>query len=407
MKKTANVVIIGGGIVGCAIAAELSKRIKDVVLIEKNGISSQASGANFGMVWIQTRFPGYDVSMVRRSQEIYEELINQEFDLDIEYEKIGGLTVGYNEAQLKAMKWQCKRKQSYGFPVSLLDREDTLRLEPNLNPEIIGSIFCGEDAQLNPYHTTMAFANLAKRRGAEIYTYTEVTGINMINNKIQSVKTNKGEISTSIVINAAGCWAREIAKMVNIEVPIFPQRLQALVTEPLPQLVRRVIQAARDITEEEALENPEKATGFAFEYDGEQTEENLPKLPVEETIFTYLKPTRSGTTAIGTTNEFVGYDKTTTPEGMSAMLKGAVKICPALKKAKIIRSWANFVPFTYDGLPIIGTIEGVEGFIMAAGHAHAMSHAPAVAVQLADLILEGKEDELMLHADYKRLRHSS
>ena len=81
--------------------------------------------------------------------------------------------------------------------------------------------------------------------------------------------------------------------MVNIEVPIFPQRLQALVTEPLPQLVRRVIQAARDITEEEALENPEKATGFAFEYDGEQTEENLPKLPVEETIFTYLKPTRS------------------------------------------------------------------------------------------------------------------
>ena len=89
------------------------------------------------------------------------------------------------------------------------------------------------------------------------------------------------------------------------------------------------------------------------------------------------------------------------------MLKGAVKICPALKKAKIIRSWANFVPFTYDGLPIIGTIEGVEGFIMAAGHAHAMSHAPAVAVQLADLILEGKEDELMLHADYKRLRHSS
>lgn len=403
MRKTAEVVIIGGGVVGCSLAAELSKRVRNVVLVERNGISSQASGANFGMVWIQTRFPGYDVTMVRKSKEIYEGLIENEFDLDIEYETVGGLTVGYTESQLKAMKWQCKRKQGYGFPLAMLDREDTLRLEPNLSSDVVGSIFCGEDAQLNPYHTTMAFANLARRRGAEINQYTEVTGIEISNNKVSAVITDRGKISTSIVINAAGCWAGIIGKMVDVNVPIFPQRLQAVVTEPMPQLVRRVIQVTRDITEEEALENPERATGFAFEYGGEQTAENLPKLPVEETIFTYLKPTLSGTTGVGTTNEFVGYNKTTTAEGISAMLKGAARICPALKHANIIRSWANLVPFTYDGLPIIGEVEGVEGFVMAAGHAHAMSHAPALAVQLTDYIIEGKRDELMRFSDFNRI----
>ena len=402
MKKTANAVIIGGGVVGCAIAAELSKKINNVVLIERNGISSQASGANFGMIWIQTRFPGYDVAMVEKSEDLYEKLVEEDFDIDIEYEKVGGLTVGYSEAQLTAMKWQCKRKQSFGFPVAMLDREDTLRLEPNLSPEVIGSIFCGEDAQLNPYLTTMAFANLARRRGTEINTYTEVIGIKLKNKKVQEVITNRGNISTPLVINATGSWARKIASMVNVDVPIFPQKLQALVTESLPQLVRRVIQVTRDISKDEAMKNPEMATGFAFEYDGEQTEENLPKLPVEDTVFTYLKPTKSGTTGIGTTNEFVGYDKATTPEGMTAMLKGAVRICPSLKKANIIRTWANLVPFTYDGLPVIGEIEGISGFIMAAGHAHAMSHAPALAVQVADLLVDGNKDSLMKFADYKR-----
>jgi len=407
MRKTAEAVIIGGGIVGCAIAAELAKTIKDIVLIEKNGIASQASGANFGMVWIQTRFPGYDVTMVKKSKAIYEELTASEFDVDIEYETIGGLTIGYSEAQHMAMKWQCKRKQEFGFPVVMLDREDTLRLEPNLNPGVIGSIFCGEDAQLNPYHATMAFANLAKRRGVELNTYTAVEEIKTYRGKIREVITNKGSISTPIVINAAGSWARNIAKMVNIDIPIFPQRLQALVTEQMPDLVRRVVQVARDVTEEEVLENPEKATGFAFEYGGEQTEENLPKLPVEDTVFTYLKPTLSGTIGIGTTNEFVGFNKNTTPQGLASMLKGAVKACPALQNANIIRTWANLVPFTYDGLPYIGSVDEVQGFYMAAGHAHAMSHAPAAAVQLANLICKGHEDDLMKFAKPDRINNAS
>lgn len=402
MKKTADVVIIGGGIVGCSIAAELSKRIKNVVLVEKKGISSQASGANFGMVWIQTRFPGYDVSMVRKSQRVYETLVDGEFDIDIEYEKVGGLTIGYSEAQLKAMQWQCERKKSLGFPVVMLDRKETLSLEPNLNPDVIGSIFCEEDAQLNPYHATMAFANLAKRRGATLYPYTEVLGIEMNNNRVEKVITDKGEISTQLVINAAGCWGRNVGKMVGLDLPIYPQRLQALVTEPLGEVVKRVIQVARDVTEEEVLANPEKATGFAFEYEGEQNEENLPQLPVEETVFTYLKPTKAGTLGIGTTNEFVGINNTTTPEGISAMLKGAVRACPSLRKSKIIRTWANLVPFTYDGLPIIGEIEGIEGFYMSAGHAHAVSHSPALAVQIADFLLDGQKDPLMNDVGYDR-----
>jgi sarcosine oxidase subunit beta len=249
----------------------------------------------------------------------------------------------------------------------------------------------------------MAFAQLARKRGVEIYDYTEVTGIEVEHSRVHGVNTPAGSIATNTVVNAAGSWGRNIAKMVGVDIPIFPQRLQAMATEKLPPLARRVIQGVRDISEEEAVSNPEKATGFAFEYAGEHTEDNLPQLPVEETVFTYLIPTLSGTTVIGTTNEFVGFDKQTTVRGINAILNNAERLCPRLRKTNIIRTWANFVPFTYDGLPIVGRIDGVEGFIMAAGHAHAVSHAPKLAEQLTDLIVNGVNDEMLEQVSIKRL----
>lgn len=402
MRKTAEVVIIGGGIVGCTIAAELSRIMEGVVLLERDNIESYASSSNFGMIWQQTRFVGYDTYMSQTTQRLIEEGIREgTFDIDFEYEKAGGLTIAFQELQLDVMRRQCERKREAGVDMYVISRAETLEMEPNLNKNLVGAIFCPNDARANPMLMTMAYANLARNRGALLYENVEVTGIQTKKGKVEKVLTSMGEITTPLVINAAGSWARSVAAMVNIDLPVYPQRLQALVTEPMPKILgNRIIQVARDI--EEGMD-PEKATGFMFEYEGEQTEENLPKLPVEDTIFTYVQQTLSDTIAIGTTNEFVGLDIRTTPEALSAMMKAAVRVCPVLEESNIIRTWASVVPFTYDGMPILGQVDGVYGFLLATGHGHAMCHAPALAEQIKELVVTGEVPEKIREMSIQRL----
>ncbi|MDI6894925.1 MAG: FAD-binding oxidoreductase [Bacillota bacterium] len=401
MKRTANVVIIGGGVVGCAIAYSLAKRINDVVLVEREGIASQASGSNYGMVWQQTRLPGLDLTMARRCLAMYDYLREEVFDIDIEYQKRGGMTLVTSEASARVMEKVVQEKQRLGVPVRFVWAGDVRHLEPNVSAEVVGSTWCEEEAQLNPMLVSLAFARAAKRHGAEINTETEVAGIRVERGRVRGVKTTRGEIETDVVVNAAGCWGRQVARLAGVDVPVWPQRLQSMVTEPMPDLVYRVLQGGREVTEEEA-EHPEKVLAFAVELRGTPTEEALPREKLEDSIFPYIKPTVSGNMVIGTTSEFVGYDKTTLPRALTLMGQKAVRLVPALRRANIIRSWSNFVPFTFDSLPILGTVPQVEGLILAVGHAHAMSHAPATGEALAELIVNGSPDMDLSEASIER-----
>ena len=405
MSNTADVIIIVAGIVGSSLAAELAKYFKNVVVLERDEIANYASTSNYGMVWLQTRFPGFDTMMARRSQEIYEEKIaDGEFDIDIEYEKRGGLTIAFDDRQIEVMKKQCKEKQKGGTPMAVISREDTLRLEPALNPDIAGAIFCAEDARINPLVTTFAFANLARKRGATFVHGAEVVKILMSESgsKVIGVSTTKGDYYAPVVVNAAGVWCRQIGKMVGMDIPVFPNRLQSLVTEPVEKYtISRIVQCAREIEGDDM--DPEKAMGFLFEITGEQTEENLPKDPVEDTIFTYVQQSLSGTIVIGTTNEFIGYDIRTTPKALYAMMKPAIKLFPVIRDANIIRTWASVIPFTYDGKPFVGP-SGLEGFILACGHGHAIAHAPTAAEQIAQYLTKGTIDPLMAQASISRLK---
>jgi len=408
MNKTANVVVIGGGIIGTAIAAYLAEKTDKVILVEKHGIASQASGCNYGMVWIQPRTPGFEITVARRSQELYDHLIQNEFDIDIEYEKVGGLTVGFTEAQKTAMSWYCRHKQNAGIPVEMIDGKAVLELEPNLSREITSAIYCRQDAQVNPILTTMAFANLARRRGAEILSETEVYNINSDKFKVQSIETSQGTIATHNVICCTGCWSRAIAATAGIDVPIYPQRLQSLVTEPLEKLLTRTIQGARALSDEDAVKHPEYALDFDYEICG-NSENDLPRQEVEKTIFGFLKPTVAGTVVLGTTNEFAGFDKRTTPRGLSAILKEVVKICPAIERAKIIRTWSGLIPYTFDSRPILGKVDEVKGLYLAAGHPHAFSHAPTTGEIISKLVTDEKslsksERDILNHTGINRFR---
>jgi len=391
MKKSADVVIIGGGIIGCCCAYFLARRMQDVVLLERKGISAESSGANYGMVWQQTGRPQFDLWMRKRGIELYDELISQGvFDIDIEYEKKGGLTIFFSEIQSEAAGKFCEAKQSLGIPVRVLNSKEVREIEPALSEQVAGSTFCPEDAQLNPMYTTIAFARAARKEGATIYPGgVEVQAIKLSDGAVESVVTSEGEIKTKLVINAAGSWACQIGEMVGLKVPVYPHRLQSMVTEQMPRLVNRVIQGARiAYSAEEAM----KSFSYAYDATGGQRpsiNEEPPPETLEEGHVLYIKPTVSGNVVIGAGCEFAGYDRSTSYEALSLIAASAKRAVPKLKDAQIIRSWSNFDPWTADGVPIVGETK-VKGFIVAAGHGTGMSHGPTVGEALADLIIDGK-----------------
>lgn len=390
MKKSADVVIIGGGIIGCCCAYFLARRIKDVVLVERKGIAAESSGANYGMIWQQTGRPGFDLAMRKRGIELYDELTNKEvFDIDIEYEKKGGMTIFFTEIQIEAAERFCRAKQSLGIPVRVLGATEVRKLEPALSEEVAGSTYCPEEAQLNPMYTTIAFARAAKKEGATIYTGTEVHSIKLHNGSVGNVVTNRGEIKTKFMINAAGSWASHIGEMVGLKIPVYPHRLQSVVTEQVPRLVNRTLQGARvTYSPEEAM----KSFSYAYDATGGKRPsiyEEPPLETLEEGFVLYIKPTISGNIVLGAACDFAGYDRNTSYEGLGLIAASAKKAVPQLKNVQIIRSWANFDPWTADGIPIVGETE-VKGFIIAAGHGTGMSHGPAAGEAVAALIVDGK-----------------
>ena len=385
MKKSAQAVIIGGGIIGCAAAYYLAKEIDDVILIEKKCIAGESSGANYGMVWQQTRQDGYDLAAARRSLEIYPQLCREVFDLDIEYEEKGGMTLFFTDLQAEAAKGYVEYKNSLGVPVRLLSGKETRSLEPALSSRVTGSLFCAEEAQLNPFYTTLAFARAAQKEGATIYQGVEVLSINLDRGAVCSISTSEGKIFTNHVINAAGSWAGTVGAMVGLKVPVFPHRLQSLVTEQIPKLLTRTIQGSRI-----ARTSEEAAKTFQYAYD--TTGGNRPCINqqppaeciIESSLF-YAKPTVNANIVLGTACDFAGYNRETSYEALAVIAHMAKMIIPRLKDVNIIRSWANFDPWTADGIPIVGET-GVKGFFIAAGHGTGMSHAPATGEALAGLI---------------------
>jgi len=381
LPRKTEAVIIGGGVIGSSIAYYLTKKRIKIILLEKDGIASGTSSACEGLVFLQSKKPGVHLKLALESSKKFSNL-KEELNYDIEYRNNGGMVIIENNEELKAMKIFVEEQRNIGLDVSLLDRDRAKEKEPALSQDILGSTYSPLDAQVNPMYLSFAFISSARNLGAEVYTHTEVTGIRLKSNRINSIETNIGEIKTDIVINAAGIYAPEIGRMVSLDIPIKPRRGQLLVTESVPKILNGVLISAKYIA---AKFNPSLA-----ETEGEG-------ISVEQTV--------SGNILIGSTREFVGFNKNITPEGINSIAKHIVILFPQLKEINIIRTFAGLRPYTPDGLPILGKVEGIEGFIMAAGHeGDGIALSPITGDLIAELVVKGKTtiplDEFKLERFY-------
>ena len=209
-------------------------------------------------------------------------------------------------------------------------------------------------------------------------THIEITGIKLKSSRVRSIITAKGEIETDTIVNATGVYAARIGKLVDLDIPIKPRRGQILVTEAAPQILRRGLLSAGYI---------------AAKFD--------PSLAETQGVGISMDQTSSGNLLLGSTREFVGFDKRTTYEGINNILKNTSRIIPKLKNMHIIRSFGGLRPYTPDGLPILGKVQGIEGFIMAAGHeGDGMALSPITGELIAELIDTG---ETRISLDHFRL----
>lgn len=373
--QTSDVVIIGGGVIGCSIAYYLSKRGIPTHLIEKDDVAMGSSGACDKAVLLQSKNPGIHLELALKSVKMFPEL-QKDLDTDIEFLNHGGMIVIQNEKQWQIMEQFVERQKKSGLDVRLLEKDEARALQPALSEGIVGSTFSPMDSEVNPIYLTLGLYRAAKKHGAKFSLGTKAKAIKLEKGRVKSVQTDSGEILCKYVVNATGAYAKFIGEMVGLKIPIVPRRGQLIVTEPVPPLIHGEMNCARYIT---AKFNPELLG----------TDE-MAKLGVGLS----LDQTVNGNLLIGGTREFVGFNKNTTHRALRAVLKHAASIVPAIRDIHVIRSFSGLRPFTPDGLPILGEVPEVPGFIMAAGHeGDGIALSAITGKIISDIIADGKPSD--------------
>lgn len=345
--KHAEVAIIGGGIVGCAIAYYVSKAGIDCMLIEKGDLASGTSSRCDGNITIVDKDPGFDSLMSLASQELTAEL-KDDLKLPFEYRSLGSILVCDNEAEMEVANEWVNRQNQAGLKFNLLDRSDIRQESPYFADDIPGGLECETDSLINPYLYCYALIDRAKEYGLKLYTRAEVKNVSKKEDFL--IETTKGSFSAKKVVNAAGVWAPFIGKMLGIEIPIKPRKGHIMVGgRQKPIIMRNVME-------------------FGYLMNKFQRERIADPETLKHGVALVLEPTESQNFLLGSSRQFVGFDARVDYRVVQTMAKRALRFFPTLNDFNMIRTYTGFRPWTEDHLPIISAVEEVPGFFIAAGH---------------------------------------
>lgn len=360
MKKTTDVVIVGGGCMGASAAYYLARNgVTDIVLVEREPMLGMGStGRNAGGVRHQFSSEA-NVRLSIESIRLFENF-KEEIGYEIDFHQDGYLFLLSNRKELNAFRRNVDMQRKLGVEVDLISPEEARRLAPGLEVEgILGATFCARDGIADPNGVTVGFAKAAQSLGVEICRETEVTAIKTESHRIFEVETNRGTISTRTVINAAGPYARSIGKMAGIDVPVLPYRRHIFITGPISG-IKLAVPATRIMV-------IDFETTFYFHREGAGI------------LFGMSDP-----------DEPSSYDTTVSWDFLEKVTQVAVKRLPALAEAGIAHAWSGLYEITPDAMPIIGPASNPEGFFMIAGFSgHGFQHSPAAGRILADIIVRG------------------
>ena len=371
--RDADVIIVGGGIMGCSIAWQLGKRGKKVLILEKNDVASGSAGATDGVVGYHTKQPGPQLDLAVQSFQMFNDM-QKELGNEIEFDfSAGGLQPAEDQLQYDLLNEIATRQRESGIDIHMISAEEACSLEPQLAENIAGALYCPTSGKINPLNLTMAYARAAKKEGAVIQTETNVTGFIIEDGQVKGVHTDKGDYYSDVIVNAAGSWAGKVGELAGLELPIKPRKGQLAVTEPVGFFMKATVQCAR--------------YNIIKFWPDRIKDERVLRLGASLSI----EQTENGGMIIGATREFAGYEKENTFEAIDVMMKRAIRFFPGLENIDVIRFFSGFRPYTPDGFPLLGETAKLKGFYVAAGHeGDGIALSPITGKLLAELITEGK-----------------
>jgi glycine/D-amino acid oxidase-like deaminating enzyme len=340
---TNDLVVIGAGVVGAACAYHAAKAGLSVTVVDRGAVAGGTTGAGEGNLLVSDKEPGAELDLALLSVRLWRDLA-ADLGEDVEYEAKGGLVVAAGATDLAALTELAEHQRAAGVESRAVPPGELPELEPHLARGLAGGVFYPQDAQVQPMLAAAHLLRAARERfGAQVRTGVTVTGIRRSGGRIIGVRTDKGDIATGTVINAAGTWSGEVAALAGVTVPVLPRRGFILVTEPLPPLIRHKVYAA------------EYVANVASDSAGLETS------PVVE-------GTKAGTVLIGASRERVGFDRTLSLPALRLLARQAIALFPMLADVAAIRAYCGFRPYCPDHLPVIGPDPRLEGLLHACGH---------------------------------------
>ena len=352
MEKTADIVIVGGGIIGTSIAYHLArKKARKIVLFEKAMLGEGSTGKCAG--GIRAQF-STEIN-IRLSLESFKTWNHFEelFDTELGFRRVGYLFLAATDEEWEVFQANARLQHQLGVKAELLTPGEIQKRWPFLRTDDLrGGTFCSWEGYAGPYEALSAFARGARRSGVKIYEGTEVIGILKNHGRILGVRTSQGDMEAPVVVNAAGPHAGQIGEMAGVEIPVKPYRRQLFFTAPFPHIpdaIPLVIDFHR---------------GWYFRREG------------------------PGLLISGPKDPFPSFNLNVDYEAMVEVAENSMYRVPILEKAEINRGWAGLYEISPDHHAILGEAPGLKGFFLANGFSgHGFQHSPAVGKVMAELIL--------------------
>ena len=358
-NNQAEVVIIGSGIIGNATAYNLAKEGKSVIVLEKGDhIGNGGSTRNGGGVRQSGRHPAELPLAMYGAQNLWPNL-TEELGVDVEYYQEGNLRLGKTEEHLKVLNGLTDRATALGLDVRMVTGDEARDINPYLSDEVIGASWCPTDGHANPLTATLAFYKKARELGVRYITGEAVTEIRKVRGIARKVLTENGSVyEGETIILAAGFASRNIAHTVGIDVPLKQVLLEALVTEPQPEMFYQMLGTA------------------SADFYGHQS-----------THGSFVFGGRSGLDFYAIEDENIPTISTTA----SCICRGIMKYFPSFADLKIIRTWSGYIDDCVDHIPVISHVEEVPGLILACGFSgHGFGIAPTVGLLISQMAMNVK-----------------
>ncbi len=367
MKDTAEVAIIGGGIVGLSIAYHLAQRgVTDVVVLEREDmVGTGSTGRCAGGFRHQfSAEANIELSLLSVGKLV---AFEEEMDQELDFHQDGYLFLLNNQQDVDVFTRNVELQKKFGIPVELIGPDDVARVLPDTElklDDILAATYCGEDGVSDPAGVTEGYRKNATRLGVEIATDEEVVGIDRESDRVTGVRTKNGRVATSTVVNAAGPFAAGIGRMAGVEVPVVPLRRFIWTTKPFEKAPPRWTLVI------------DFATGFYFHRE-------------------------SGGVLFGMGNRKEGptFDLSVDWDFFETVMEIAIDRFPPIGDTAVHKSWAGSYETSPDANPILGRVAGLEGFIVANGFSgHGFQHAPGVGQLIAEEIIDGKASTVDISA---------